>query len=139
MSSILYSKEHMWVRPSSDGWMALVGLSEYAADEMAGIVYVDLGISQRVVKRGEELGSVESTKAVESLVCPFDCKVFAVNDISGEALNERSEEPENWLYKVDIEDDGWKKNLMDREEYRKYIDQPEAERKEDENQEAETN
>ena len=121
MSSILYSKEHLWVRPSSDGWMALVGLSEYAADEMAGIVYADLGISQRVVKRGEELGSVESTKAVESLVCPFDCKVFAVNDISGEALNERSEEPENWLYKVDMMEDGWKTDLMDRDAYRKYI------------------
>ena len=121
MSSILYSKEHLWVRPSSDGWMALVGLSEYAADEMAGIVYADLGISQRVVKRGEELGSVESTKAVESLVCPFDCKVFAVNDISGEALNERSEEPENWLYKVDMMEDDWKKDLMDRDAYRKYI------------------
>ena len=121
MSSILYSKEHLWVRPSSDGWMALIGLSEYAADEMAGIVYADLGISQRVVKRGEELGSVESTKAVESLVCPFDCKVFAVNDISGEALNERSEEPENWLYKVDMMEDGWKNDLMDRDAYRKYI------------------
>ena len=127
MSSILYSKEHLWVRPSSDGWMALVGLSEYAADEMAGIVYADLGISQRVVKRGEELGSVESTKAVESLVCPFDCRVFAVNDISGEALNERSEEPENWLYKVDMMKDGWKNGLMDRDAYRKYIG------KEDEN------
>ena len=129
MSSILYSKEHLWVRPSSDGWMALIGLSEYAADEMAGIVYADLGISQRVVKRGEELGSVESTKAVESLVCPFDCKVFAVNDISGEALNERSEEPENWLYKVDMMEDGWKTDLMDRDAYRKYIGKEDEDQK----------
>ena len=131
MSSLLYSKDQVWRRPSSDGWMALIGLSEFATDQMAGIVYADLGISQRVVKRGEEMGSVESTKAVESIVCPFDCKVIAVNDISGEALNERSEEPENWLYKVNIEDQEWKKDLMDKEAYRKFIEEDEEEENED--------
>lgn len=121
MSSLYYSKEHVWIRPSSDGWMAMIGLSNFATDQMAGIVYADLGISQRVVKRGDEMGIVESTKAVESIVCPFDCKVIAVNDISGEALNERSEEPENWLYKVNVEDPEWRRDLMDSDAYRKYV------------------
>ncbi len=121
MNSILYSKEHVWVRPGSDGMSALIGISDYAAGEMAGIVYADLGISQRVVKSGDEMGTVESTKAVEAVVCPFDCRVTAVNDISAEVLHERAEELENWLYKVDLDDPGALGGLMDKEAYRKYL------------------
>ena len=121
MSSILYSKEHVWVRPGTDGMTALAGISDYAASQMEGIVYADLGISQRVVKSGDEMGVVESTKAAASIVCPFDCRITAVNDISAEVLNERAEELENWLYKVDLDNPRDLDGLMDKEAYRKYL------------------
>lgn len=124
----LYSKEHLWVDMVEDDLdrlnLVMIGISDYASKEMNGIVYADLGNPQRVVKRGEELGSIESTKTVSSLVCPFDCGVHSVNKSVEDNVGKLNEHPEDksssWLYVV-IPEQGWQDGLMTRDEYEKYI------------------
>lgn len=123
---ILYSKDHVWVNTGNmvNPETVTAGITEYAVKELKEIVLVDLGNSQRVVKRGDELGSIESVKTVSSVVCPFDCSVEAVNpdpEKDPAAMNAVSRDAGLWLYNLRPTNMDWKDGLMDREAYTKYL------------------
>ena len=73
-----YTKEHEWL--SIDGDVATVGITEYAAEKLGDIVFVDLpklGSSTTYMKI---CGEIESTKSVGELYAPVDGEIVAVND-----------------------------------------------------------
>lgn len=117
---LMYSKDHLWVYKGKE--QAYIGLSAYASKELGRVVYTDLGISQRVVKSGETMGTVESVKTVSDLICPFDCEIVDVNvDISAGALESHPEELSGWLYLVRTKPGAdWREGLMTAPEYEKY-------------------
>lgn len=123
---ILYSKEHVWINTgiTDNSETVAAGITEYAVKELKEIVLVELGNSQRVVKRGDEMGSIESVKAVSSVVCPFDCTIEAVNpepEKDPAAMNALSKDAALWLYRLRPADKGWRDGLMDGEAYLKYL------------------
>ena len=76
--SLQYTKEHEWL--SIDGDVATVGITEYAAEKLGDIVFVDLpklGSSTTYMKI---CGEIESTKSVGELYAPVDGEIVAVND-----------------------------------------------------------
>jgi glycine cleavage system H protein len=76
--SLHYTKEHEWL--SIDGDVATVGITEYAAEKLGDIVFVDLpklGSSTTYMKI---CGEIESTKSVGELYAPVDGEIVAVND-----------------------------------------------------------
>lgn len=111
--ALFFSKSHEWVRWISET-EALVGISEYAAEQLGDIVYVDIYAEDVEVE--DTLGDIESVKAVSDFYSPFTGKVIEVNQavIDNPALiNEDSEN--TWICKIaNITD---QIELLSKEEY----------------------
>ena len=72
-----YTKDHEWVRLSGD--VAVIGITDYAQQQLGDVVYVDLPDVGRSITAGESFGSIESVKAVSELFAPMSGEVVAVN------------------------------------------------------------
>jgi glycine cleavage system H protein len=73
-----YTRDHEWVRV--DGEEATVGITQYAADQLGDIVFVELPDTGRQLDEAKPFGVVESVKAVSDLFAPLSGEVTAVND-----------------------------------------------------------
>ena len=116
-----YTSEHEWAR--TDGSHLVVGITDYAQDQLGDIVFVNLPDVGAEVKAGQPMGEVESTKSVSDIYSPVSGVVVARNedlDGSPELVNE---DPygRGWLVKVDPNDEP--AELMDPEAYRKHVDE----------------
>ena len=77
-ADLLYSKDHEWVRVESDG-VAVIGVTDFAAEQLGDVVYVDLPEIGAEITSGTEMGEIESTKSVSDLFSPIDGTVTEVN------------------------------------------------------------
>ena len=77
-SDLLYAKSHEWVR--KDGGAYVIGLSDFAQDELGDIVFVNLPQEGDSVSVGEAFSDVESVKAVSDVLSPISGTVVAVNE-----------------------------------------------------------
>lgn len=111
-----YSKDHEWVRVESDG-TAIVGVTDFAADQLGDVVYVDLPEVGASITAGTEMGEIESTKSVSDLFSPLDGTVLEVNQavVDSPELVNSSPFDEGWLIKVSFEQ--LPEDLLDQEGY----------------------
>jgi glycine cleavage system H protein len=98
--SLHYTKEHEWL--SIDGDVATVGITEYAAEKLGDIVFVDLpklGSSTTYMKI---CGEIESTKSVGELYAPVDGEIVAVNESVTATPELVNQDPmgAGWLIKI---------------------------------------
>ena len=117
-----YAKSHEYVH--LDGDVGTIGITDYAQKELGDVVFVELPQPGTVLEAGDELGSIESVKAVSELFSPVSGEVVEVN----EALTDKPE-----LVNTDPYGDGWMirirltdptemdELLMNAEEYEEYI------------------
>lgn len=97
---IKYTDEHIWVRVEGDE--IVVGVSDYAQDQLGEVVYVDLPSEGDSFGAGDEFGEVESIKSVNKLFMPVNGEVTAVNgdlEDTPTLLNASCYE-KGWLIKV---------------------------------------
>ena len=73
-----YSKEHEWVLIESEG-QAVVGITQYAQDQLGDVVYVDLPDAGATVEQFQKLGEIESVKAVSDLFSPLSGEIVEAN------------------------------------------------------------
>lgn len=76
--SLRYTVEHVWVR--MDGAEAVLGISDYAQDQLGEVAYVDLPEPGARFEAGSEFGTVESIKSVNPLYMPVSGEVLAINE-----------------------------------------------------------
>lgn len=76
-SDLRYHQEHEWIRVN--GTKATVGISHFAQDALGDIVFIDLPKSGAVVKAGQQIGEVESTKTTSTIYTPVSGTVANVN------------------------------------------------------------
>ena len=67
-ADLRYDKEHEWVRVEGDS--AVIGISDFAQDQLGEVVYVDLPSVGDVLAVGETFGEIESVKSVSELFAP---------------------------------------------------------------------
>jgi glycine cleavage system H protein len=72
-----YTKEHEWARV--DGARIVVGITEYAQDQLGDVVFVGLPEPGTEVHAGRPLGEVESTKSVSDIYSPVTGTVAQKN------------------------------------------------------------
>ena len=72
-----YSIEDEWVRDEGD--RAVVGVTDYAQEQLGDIVFIELPEVGTAVTKGETFGVIESVKAVSDLCAPISGEVVAVN------------------------------------------------------------
>lgn len=113
LEGLRYSESHEYVKIEGD--CAVVGITDFAQEQLGNVVYVDVPEVGDEVTAGETFGAVESTKAASDLVCPVSGEVVEVN----EALED---EPE--LVNKDAFGEGWiiKVKLTNPEEVEQLLD-----------------
>ena len=77
-TDLRYTRDHEWVRV--DGDEATVGITQYAADQLGDIVFVELPDTGRALEEAKPFGVVESVKAVSDLFAPLGGDVTGTND-----------------------------------------------------------
>ena len=114
-----YSDEHVWVDRSDD--LAIIGITEYAADQLGELVFVDLPEPGTSVEAGDEIVELESSKAVQPLISPVAGTVKYVNRDVADDPSVVNGDPygEGWILKVELDDD--EPELLTAEEYAKII------------------
>lgn len=114
-----YSDEHVWVDRSDD--LAIIGITEYAADQLGELVFVDLPEPGTRVETGDEIVELESSKAVQPLISPVAGTVKYMNRDVADDPSVVNGDPygEGWILKVELDDD--EPELLTAEEYAKII------------------
>src|SRR5260370_6290470 len=117
-----YAKTHEYVHVEGD--VATIGITDYAQKELGDVVFVELPAVGTQLEAADELGSIESVKAVSELFAPVSGEVVEVN----EALTEKPElvntDPygDGWMVRVRLSDPTEVDELMSAEEYEEYIE-----------------
>ena len=70
-----YTKEHEWAQVQ--GPLVVVGITDYAQDQLGEVVYVELPSVGTSLAQNEPFGVVESTKSVSDLFAPVAGTVVA--------------------------------------------------------------
>ena len=117
-SELKYTKSHEWVKDLG-GSAALIGLDDYAQDQLGELVFINLPEEGDTVTAGEAFCDVESVKAVSDIFSGVTGKIAEVNGDLADNPQRVNEAPyDAWFVKVeDITSYG---ELMDAEEYKKY-------------------
>ncbi len=116
-----YTKEHEWIR--IDGDEAVIGITQYAADQLGDIVFVELPDVGRALEQAATFGVVESVKAVSDLFAPISGEVTATNDALGATPEVVNTDPygEGWLVRVRLADAAQVDGLLDATAYEQLI------------------
>ena len=118
-----YTQEHEWARPSSDGKIVTIGITQFAVDQLGDITMVDLPKEGEKVQKGAVFGTVESVKAVSDLFAPVSGKVVKVNDPLGDTPESVNEDcyDEGWMIQVELGDPKELEALMTAAQYEEYL------------------
>lgn len=116
-SDVKYTKTHEWIK-EEDGLM-VIGLTDYAQQELGDIVFVNLPSEGDEVSMGDAFGDVESVKAVSDVNSPVTGTVAAVNEDLADAPESVNSDPYGaWFIKV--QDVSETEDLMDAKEYEAF-------------------
>ncbi len=119
-----YTKSHEWAK--IEGNKAKIGITYYAQEQLNDIVYVELPEVGTTINKGEPFGVVESVKSSSDVYMPLSGKVVAVNDMVVDQPELLNEDPyQNWLIEIELENPDEANELMDAEEYTKFVEEEE--------------
>ena len=118
-SDLRYTKDHEWVRVEGD--TATIGVTDFAANQLGDVVFVDLPEVGRKVDQFATFGVVESVKAVSDLYAPVSGEVVAVNGDLGSKPELINSDPfgGGWMIRVKVGDAVQLRELLDAAGYEK--------------------
>ena len=121
MNNKKYTKEHEWIEVINE--IGTVGITNNAQEQLGDVVFVELPELNKKVKKGDQVGVVESVKAASELYSPISGEIVEIN----EELNNNpalvNTDPENtgWFMKIELDDSSELKELMNLEQYNEMI------------------
>jgi glycine cleavage system H protein len=120
-SDCRYSKDHEWVKVEGDA--CTLGITHYAQDELGEVVFVDLPEVGSSFDAHDEIGSIESVKAVAEVYSPVAGKVVEVNESLEEQPELVNEDPhgQGWLIKLEGFSEADLEELMTAEQYEAFL------------------
>ena len=118
-SDLRYTKDHEWVRIEGD--TATIGVTDFAANQLGDVVFVDLPAVGKAVEQFATFGVVESVKAVSDLYAPVSGEVVDVNGNLASKPELVNSDPfgEGWMIKVELGDAAQLGELLDAAAYEK--------------------
>jgi glycine cleavage system H protein len=119
----LYTKEHEWVRVEDD--VCVVGITQFAQEELGEVVFVELPEVGQVFDAGDEIGTIESVKAVAEVYTPVAGEILEINDAVVDDPEVINEDPhhEGWLVRMRFSSADDLKKLMNAEQYAAYVEE----------------
>ena len=120
VKGLYYTKDHEWVKV--DGDTALVGISDFAQHQLGDIVYVELPEVGDEFEKEEAFAAVESVKAASDVYLPVGGKVVEINEeLMDDPALLNTDAFENWLVKIEVADKAELEELMNSEDYEKFL------------------
>jgi len=118
---IRYAEDHEWARVEGD--KVVIGIDDYAQDQLGDIVFVELPEVGATFSKGEEFGTVESVKAVSELFMPVGGEVLSINSALEETPEHVNNSPyeDGWMIEIKASDVAEMDALMDKEAYIKML------------------
>ncbi|MBO6782146.1 MAG: glycine cleavage system protein GcvH [Alphaproteobacteria bacterium] len=122
MANRKYTEDHEWVEV--DGDSGVIGISEYAQEQLGDVVFVELPEVGKVLDRGDEAAVVESVKAAAEVYAPVSGEVVEVNDdLNGDPSLVNSDPfGDGWFAKLKLSDADELDELMDEDGYKKFVE-----------------
>ena len=119
--NLRYSKDHEWARLEGD--VVVEGITDYAQQELADIIYVNLPQVGRQVKQGEAIGSIDAVKTVADIYAIVSGTVIEVNNELKEHPDFVNKEPygKGWMIKIKPSNPSELNSLLDTEGYKKLF------------------
>jgi len=115
-ADLKYTKEHEWVRV--DGDTGVVGITNFAQQQLGDVVYVDLPEVGTTFSAGQPFGTIESVKAVSELFAPVAGEVVEVNAALKDKPEDVNSKPhEAWMIKLRLSNPADLKTLLDAAAY----------------------
>jgi glycine cleavage system H protein len=120
--SCRYDKEHEWVRVEGDE--GVVGVSDYAQDQLSDVVYVELPEAGDTFEKGEVFAVVESVKAASDVYMPVTGEILEINEDLEDSPELVNQDPYGaaWFVRISISDLAEADDLMDGDAYQAYIE-----------------
>ena len=118
-SDLRYTKDHEWVRV--DGDTATIGVTDFAANQLGDVVFVDLPAVGKAIEQFATFGVVESVKAVSDLYAPVSGEVVETNGDLGSKPELVNSDPfgDGWMIRVKVGDTAQVDELLDAAGYEK--------------------
>ncbi|KAI5357871.1 Putative glycine cleavage system H-protein/Simiate [Septoria linicola] len=122
-----YTEDHEWVELSADGTTGTIGISQYAANALGDVVFVELPTTDLEVSAGDSIGAVESVKSASDIMTPVSGVIVEANSVLEDkpATINKSPEGDGWLAKIKITDASEVEKLKTEEEYKKFTEEAE--------------
>ena len=120
MSDLKYTKDHEWVRVEGD--TAIIGISDFAQEQLGDVVFVELPEIGKQLKKGAEAAVIESVKAASEVFAPVSGEVIDTNGPLADNPGLVNEAPtgDGWFLKIRIDDASELDGLMDEDAYLKF-------------------
>ena len=118
-----YAKSHEYIHV--EGSVGTIGITDYAQKELGDVVFVELPQVGTELEAGDELGSIESVKAVSELFAPVGGQIVEVNERLTEKPELVNTDPygDGWMVRIRIADPSEVDELlMTPEEYDEYVE-----------------
>jgi glycine cleavage system H protein len=116
-----YTKDHEYIRVEGD--TGVVGVTEYAQEQLGDVVYVELPEIGKTVAKGAEAAVVESVKAASEIYAPVSGEVVAVNNELEGAPGTVNEDPsgKGWFLKLKLTNPAELDGLMTEQQYQEFL------------------
>lgn len=116
-SDRLYSESHEWYQVAGD--TVTIGITQYAANELTDITYVEMQPPGTSIGVGDSVGEVESVKTTSDVFSPFSGEVFEINNSAAgdPAVLNRDPYGDGWIIRLKVTDTTAPETLMDQATY----------------------
>ena len=121
-----YAKSHEYVHV--EGNIGTIGITDYAQKELGDVVFVELPQVGAQLDANDELGSIESVKAVSELFVPVSGEVIEVNEALADKPELVNTDPygDGWMVRIRLSTPDDVDALMSAEEYEEYVEKESA-------------
>jgi len=120
--NLRYTKDHEWIR-IEDGDIAVIGITEFAQQELGDIVYVEVETVGKTLAAESVFGTVEAVKTVSDLYLPVDGVITELNPKLASAPELVNTDPygEGWMVKIKASNPGDIDKLLDAAAYHSVV------------------
>lgn len=114
-----FSETHEWVRKDERG--SVVGVTDHAQNELGEIVFIELPKVGDVIKAGDAVSVLESTKSAADIYTPVSGTILSVNAKLKEnpSLINSNAEGAGWLFTIEMSDESEYEALLEVSQYTK--------------------
>jgi glycine cleavage system H protein len=122
VSEVKFTKDHEWVEIKDDG-LAIIGISDFAQEQLNDIVSIELPKAGSVFRRGQTIAIVDSVKASSDIYAPLSGEIIEVNEGLVEKPEMINQSPYDlgWIVKIKPSNMEEFESLMTKEQYDRYI------------------